>query len=1460
MRFPFEGGPHTDSSSTPSVTASGPMLLYDVKHVYTNFSEVLSSHDKTQSLYESGGKDWGGSGDGFLSLLQTLPRHSSTMLKYLNSINTCPFMGFGKYGNVAGAVDEHSALIDSGADVHVLSYEAALLLFEAIKASELQVIGVSGARTRAAVQGQLVVTLQGPSGARYKLDLGTAHGMKNCPMNLLSLSLLLDIGAVLHFEQGNCWIQPPAHLRPDGDSERIPLQRVGGLFQVPISKFVPKKIKVNTTGNFDAEDFPHNSEDEFDNTNLHSCALHGRSFLSGDLTLWHRRMRHMSKEQLKRVHAQGLVDGFHMSGNQNTACGCDTCAQAKIRKARNERNRKYSQPATVIGDHVSSDVKSLPYESFEGYKYVVNFVDHHSRLGICYMMRTKDETCDKFGLYCAELAHYGFRVKHVHSDRGSEYFSQEGHLLAGRDRTLSALDQYCAAQQPTIKHTVTPVAAKEKIAESWFRDHFEAADALLWEARLSPAFWADAILYSQHIANRVPNCHTGPSTPHQMLTGERSRWDKIRVFGADAYHVIPNDDLAKIPGIVKGNKVIFVGFTVGCNGYRVFDPESREYSTVSDVYFYEGFSHRIDALRHHDRRRELLKQGKVQPPQIDDFDDPDETARGVRNLFMDPDAPRSGAHEDNDNTNDALQAAEHAENDNTNGALQAAEHAQNDNTNDDDLQAEESADDTPSSASQRSVNFEKARQLLQSSEVLRPLRLLPFGKEALWTKDDSDFMTHALLHDIPIAFVPNPKNPKGKGASYRRYDMYSPATTIRQAIELGATRDDIKWDYRRAFIKFPKHESPLPGHIYCAIETADEYRHTHVLDDVGAHVTQAAYTDYMLARAFLSPGLERAKYVFNDLIRSAFDPELLPKELESRATAIRFSEAQFAKVLNASSGVNIDFSLAAEPTRWEQTLPGVCSESEQWKEAMDDEITSMVKFGVYRALPRSAAGNKQILGCRWVYKRKTNRFGEVFKYRARLVALGYRQKPFDSYDPDATFSPVIHKDTLRMFLSVCAAENLQIYQADVKAAFLQAPLEEEIFIRPPPGYSAVDESTGEPTVWGLKKAIYGLKQSSACFWTAMHKHLVKNGFVSILGDPCLFRKEFPDGRIILAVLYVDDCTFAISEEKKEEGHRYFMDMMRSRFVIDEGEGAPVDWLLGMAIEQNLEQGTVRINMETAITKLAIGLLTPEELIKSADVTHPMLSTSMLPKLGSREVSVQDFDYLSVVGSLMHLANCVRCDVAYAVGVLARHALAPGKAHVKALKRVVKYLYNTRALGITYQRSGERNVPVIHEGAKHPLSNEHNKLQTFADSDYAADETRRSTFGNVIMMNGGPISWTSTLGKTVATSTCEAEVNAAVNAVKDAVHINKILYDLKLIEKRPLIIKEDNSACIAQANSGIRHVRNAKHYEIRLRFLQQKVVDKEVEFEYCPTDHQLADVFTKPLDETKFLGFRKYLLS
>jgi hypothetical protein len=125
---------------------------------------------------------------------------------------------------------------------------------------------------------------------------------------------------------------------------------------------------------------------------------------------------------------------------------------------------------------------------------------------------------------------------------------------------------------------------------------------------------------------------------------------------------------------------------------------------------------------------------------------------------------------------------------------------------------------------------------------------------------------------------------------------------------------------------------------------------------------------------------------------------------------------------------------------------------------------------------------------------------------------------------------------------------------------------------------------------------------------------------------------------------------------------------------------------------------------------------------------------------------------------------------------------------------------------------------MYAGAQHPLSNGTNLLQVFADSDYAGDETRRSTMGTVTMMNGGPIYWSSVLGKTFATSTREAEVNEALYAAKDELHVSRMLADLGYATgNRPMQIPEDNSASIERANYELSHVRNAKHYELSYDF-------------------------------------------
>lgn len=122
-----------------------------------------------------------------------------------------------------------SAILDSGADVHIWTLADAEDLFQSKGVSNLKVIGVNGVPARADLAGHLIVVVRAPSGEQYQIDLGQAHAMRSCPMNLLSVSLLIQIGAIIHFEKDNCWFKASA------GAAQIPFQQRDGLFHLEIS-------------------------------------------------------------------------------------------------------------------------------------------------------------------------------------------------------------------------------------------------------------------------------------------------------------------------------------------------------------------------------------------------------------------------------------------------------------------------------------------------------------------------------------------------------------------------------------------------------------------------------------------------------------------------------------------------------------------------------------------------------------------------------------------------------------------------------------------------------------------------------------------------------------------------------------------------------------------------------------------------------------------------------------------------------------------------------------------------------------------------------------------------------------------------------------------------------------------------------------------------------------------------
>jgi len=549
-------------------------------------------------------------------------------------------------------------------------------------------------------------------------------------------------------------------------------------------------------------------------------------------------------------------------------------------------------------------------------------------------------------LYLAEMARLGVtRIVNIVCDRGSEFFEQSGDTMFDKDRCLHAFHRVCEDFRPArINLMVQPIESKAKRAELFFREHFKVADAYLWEARLGPWALADALSYSAHQFNRIPQDRLGGLSPWTVVTGERARWDNFRVFGADVYEFIPNDKFAKIPGVPKGRKVIFVGFDVGASGFRVFDPESRRYYSTKNAYFYEDFSHRVDALRHHDRRRALLKKGKQGvvvdlPLVLDDFDDTDSSA--VRNLYLDPDSPPPSLDTE-DEANDLLmplasqggasQSSEKLMGAKDGGSLASTADSSQRGT------ADCRGAEEPSMPSQirngasggsydepfprtplapKKVLAERIKQAVQQHVPLRPLRLTSVGQPQKLSEDDRAFIRHAERVNLPIVYQsPNPK--RLSSSSRAMYQKYMRATTLCGALELGAKMKDVFWDYERGYISFPTSEPDLPGHVFEAQQLARQHNYTHVLEDCGCFIAPK-HAEPVLAKAF---GVQHHR-TFHQLLETVYEPEVIVEQLRSRESMLRLAEQSFSKVLNSTTAT-IDWSLSPEPTRFEDVQPEVC--------------------------------------------------------------------------------------------------------------------------------------------------------------------------------------------------------------------------------------------------------------------------------------------------------------------------------------------------------------------------------------------------------------------------------------------------------------------------------------------------------------------------------------------------------
>ncbi|KAM1099314.1 hypothetical protein TB2_005809 [Malus domestica] len=464
---------------------------------------------------------------------------------------------------------------------------------------------------------------------------------------------------------------------------------------------------------------------------------------------------------------------------------------------------------------------------------------------------------------------------------------------------------------------------------------------------------------------------------------------------------------------------------------------------------------------------------------------------------------------------------------------------------------------------------------------------------------------------------------------------------------------------------------------------------------------------------------------------------------------------------------------------------------------------------------------KPVIGVKWVYKTKLNLDGSVLKNKARLVAKGYAQKP--GLDYNETYAPVARLDTIRTLIALAAQKSWKLYQLDVKSAFLNGVLQEEVYVEQPEGFAVKDK---EDKVYKLHKALYGLKQAPRAWYGEIDSYFSQCGFKKSLSEPTLYIKVRGED-ILFVSIYVDDIVYTGSckpmlEEFKE-------DMKMKYEMTDLGL---LHHFLGMGVIQT--DSSIFINQK----KYASSLLSKFGLNEAKTVSTPLVATEKLSK-DDGSGSASDELYRSIVGSLLYL-TATRPDIMYAASLLARYMHCPTNKHYGTAKRVLRYIKGTLDYGLEYVKG--RKACLI----------------GFCDSDWGGSlEDSKSTSGYAFSFGSGVFSWASVKQNCVALSTAEAEYISASEATTQAIWLRFVLEDFGELQTVATPLHCDNTSAIAITKNSVFH-QKTKHIDRMYHFIKDALQEGIIDLVYCPTEKQVADIFTKPLSKDRFNYLRDML--
>ena len=509
-----------------------------------------------------------------------------------------------------------------------------------------------------------------------------------------------------------------------------------------------------------------------------------------------------------------------------------------------------------------------------------------------------------------------------------------------------------------------------------------------------------------------------------------------------------------------------------------------------------------------------------------------------------------------------------------------------------------------------------------------------------------------------------------------------------------------------------------------------------------------------------------------------------------------------------------------EPRTYQQMLeyPDVA----EWVEAMNEELSSLIGNGVWEVVPKPP--NTNIVICKWVYKLKRSADGNIARYKARLVARGFTQAYGIDYTD--TYVPVTRLKTIRLLFALAVEKDWEIRQIDVKTAYLNGDLDEEIFMAPPEGYNVP-----QGHVLLLKKSLYGLKQAGRQWYKCLKDTMSRFDLKPLANDPHTYvGHKIVNGekRTIIIPVYVDDLYPIGDKALTDEFEKWIPDYFGVTLTGDATS------CLGIRILRNRNADPPFLSIDQEV--YANEIVRRANRDKAKPSSTPLSSQEKLEPNNEQATAGDIQLYQRIIGAFMYLMLGSRPDLAYAVQKLSRFSANPSSAHSKALERVMTYILGTTNYALKYCR---RN----HGNAIDPTG--------FTDADFASDTSdSRSVTGYTFLLGDAAFSWFSKkLGHTTG-STAETEYAALYRGGEQAFWLRQFYEQIGLPLTSPIKIYCDNEAANAIARNQGTHSK-AKSIRVEYHTIRERIDRKEIEVEHVRTEKNLADIFTKSLQKDLF---------